>query len=245
MSSIKEYMFDIRHEEMRQWICEELNDDEADEDNPDWAELEEEWHNMQASNEEPAEFFDWYKRHAHSDIHQTFHLQISKLKDLLHMALPDFNEETFYKMTYAYAVTLMESFLADTVRSLIITDEKYFLNAINKVDGIKACKFTISQIAKNKDGAKGFAISELSKLMYHNIEKVMAVLKAILGRDMNIDISKVCAITSLRHDIVHRDGKKTDGQLIMVDKEIAEETILHIEEFVNSIAEQIYAPKNA
>ncbi|MCP3130060.1 hypothetical protein [Shewanella sp. KJ2020] len=243
MSSIKEYLFDYDLEEMRRWICEELDDEYADEDTPGWESLAEEWSNMHASNEAITEFFDWYKQHAHSEIHQTFHLQISKLKDLLEMTLPTYNEDTFYKMTYAYAVTLMESFLADTIRSLIITDDRYFFNAINNVDTLKDCKFTISEIAKQTDGARGFAVTELSKLMYHNIPKIREVLKAVLGRDIKIDISQVCTITALRHDIVHRDGKKTDGQLIIVDKEIAKDTVLQIEEFVNSLAKKIYAPQ--
>ncbi|OZS42293.1 hypothetical protein [Photobacterium sanguinicancri] len=245
MSSTTDYILGLQEEEMRIWICEHLDDEDADEETPGWDELAQEWAYMQASQEEPVEFFDWYVSHSYSDIQRTFHFQIHKLRDLMDMQVAVFHEETFYKMSYAHAVTLMESFLADTVRSLILADNKYFINAINKVEALKECKFTISEIAKQKDGAQGFAITELSKIMYHNIPKVREILKAILGKSLSIDISNVCRITSLRHDIVHRDGKTTDGKLIKVDREITMEAIGHIEAFVNNVSEEIHNHQNA
>ncbi|HGS4726174.1 TPA: hypothetical protein ACMDQ7_003419 [Vibrio cholerae] len=245
MSTIKEYMFDLQEAEMHQWIREHLDDEEADEETPGWHELAQEWGYLQESEQEQSEFFEWYIAHSYSDIHRTFQYQIHKLRDLIEMQVAVFHEETFYKMSYAHAVTLMESFLADTVRSLILTDETYFMNAIHKVETLKESKYTLVEIAKQPDGAKGFAIAELSKIMYHNIPKVREILKAILGKKITVDISNVCRITELRHDIVHRDGKTTDGTLIKVDKDIALETINLIEQFVENVASEVSRVSNA
>lgn len=245
MSSTTEYILGLQEEEMRAWICEHLEDEDADEETPGWDDLAQEWSYMQASYEDEIQQNEWYISHSYSDIHNTFQSQIHKLKDLFDIPVATFHEETFYKMAYGHAVTLMESFLADTVRSLIITNDDYFTNAINNVDCLKKAKFSIVDIAKQKDGAKGFAVAELSKVMYHNVCKVKEILNAIIGKKIQVNITDVSTITTLRHDIVHRDGKTTDGKLIKVDREIVIDTINSIEEFVNTISSQLDSHKNA
>ncbi|MEZ8468519.1 hypothetical protein AB6D20_025990 [Vibrio splendidus] len=163
MSSVKEYMFELQEAEMHQWIREHLDDEDADEETPGWHDLALEWGYLQDHEQEQSDFFDWYTAHSYSEIHRTFQYQIHKLRDLIEMQVAVFHEETFYKMAYAHAVTLMESFLADTVRSLILSNETYFINAIHKVETLKESKYTLAEIAKQPDGAKGFAIKELSK----------------------------------------------------------------------------------
>lgn len=235
-------MFDLQDEQMRQWIREHLDDDEADENTPGWDELAEEWSYLHSEYEDQGEYLDWYERHAHSEIQQTFHSQIGKLKDLLRISVAEYNEDTFFKMAYAHAVTLMESFLADTVKSLVITNDIYLFNSLSGVDSIKDCRYSLSDIARQKDGVKGFVLIELTKLMYHNIPKIKAVLNGILGRDINVDMTEVCRITNLRHDIVHRDGRKISGDAIQISREMVQEAIENIEGFVDDISEQIYSP---
>lgn len=237
-------MFDLRYGEMCQWIREHMDDEDADEDTPGWDDLVQEWTYMQESLEEQHESMQWYSLTSYSDLHRSFQYQIQNLRDLasLQVAIP--HEETFYKMTYAYAVTLMESFLADSIRSLILSEESYFKNSIKKVEDLKDKKYTLEDISKEKDGAKGFAIKELSSVMYHNIPKVKEILRAILDSNISLDISSVCKITTLRHDIVHRDGKKTDGSVITVDKDIALEAVSSIEKFVEQVASEIHRVTN-
>ncbi|MBQ1782167.1 MAG: hypothetical protein II007_00780 [Gammaproteobacteria bacterium] len=245
MSSIKEYLFDLQQEEMQQWIREHLDDEEADEDTPGWDELVQEWSYIQESRQDEHESLQWYISHSHSDLHRSFQFKIRNLRDLTDLQVSISHEETFYKMSYAHAVTLMESFLADTVRSLILSDDKYFQNAISKVEVLKDNKYTLKEITKQQDGARGFAIKELSGVMYHNVPKVREILKSILGESISVDMSDVCRITTLRYDIVHRDGKTTDGDLIKVDKDIALEAIAAVEIFVEKVAAEISRVQNA
>lgn len=245
MSTTTKYIIDLQEEEMRSWICEHLEVEDADEDTPGWDDLALEWSYMQSNYEEYYEQNNWYVSHSYSEIHRTFQFQLQNLKELVDTSVATIHEETFYKMVYGHAVTLMESFLADTVRSLIIKNDNYFLNAISNVDCLKKEKFSLLEITKQKDGAKGFAITELSKVMYHNVSKVRNILSAIVGKKIIVDIATVSTITNLRHDIVHRDGKTTDGKLIKVDREIVMKAIDSIECFVNTVSAQLDSHNNA
>ena len=244
MSVIKEYMFELQQEEMYQWIREHLDDDEADEETPGWDELAQDWSYLQESLQEEHKSLQWYTSHSYSDLHRSFQFQIHNLRDLTGLQVAISHEETFYKMSYAHAVTLMESFLADSVRTLILSDDKYFKNAIIQVEDLKDIKYSLKDIAKQQDGARGFVIKLLSGMMYHNIPKVREILKSILDQPISVNISDVCRITNLRHDIVHRDGKTTDGSLIKVDKEIALEAIKSVETFVEKVASEISLATN-
>ena len=245
MTTIKDYMFDIQYDDMSQWIREHLDDEDADEDTPGWDDLVQEWSLNHEDFREEREPIEWYATHSYSDLHRSFLFQIHNLKDLINLQVAIPHEETFYKMSYAHAVTLMESFLYDSVCTLILSNDDYFKNAICEVNELKKAKFSIKEIVSKKEGAKGFAIGVLSKLMYHNTEKVREVLRAILGSALTLDIADIEKTTLLRHDIVHRDGKTIDGKLIKVDKDIALEAIAYVEAFVENVASEISRLANA
>ena len=241
MSSTTDHFFEVKEQQRRDWICTQLEDYDADEDTPGWDDFAQDWQHMQDFRSEQEQELGWYELHSYSDIHQNFNHEIQNLKDLLEAPISAHHEETFYKMIYAHAVTLMESFLSDSVRSLILSDERYFVNAIKKVDDLKNCKFSITEIAQKSDGAKGFAVTELAKVMFHNIPKVKRILQLILNKKVLVDISEVTEITSFRHDIVHRDGKSIEGDILRVDKDVAMDAIAKIGVFVTSIAEVIHS----
>jgi hypothetical protein len=51
-------------------------------------------------------------------------------------------------MSYAYAVTLLETFLGDTFKALIIKRENFLENAIKNVKEIKNEKYSIFELSK-------------------------------------------------------------------------------------------------
>jgi hypothetical protein len=53
-------------------------------------------------------------------------------------------------MSYAYAVTLLETFLGDTFKALIIKRENFLENAIKNVKEIKNEKYSIFELSKTR-----------------------------------------------------------------------------------------------
>lgn len=234
MGVVKEYWFQVQEEERERWIREHLDDEDADEYTEGWDEVAEEYAMMLEGQEFEAEY-QWFKNQSHSELHEIFINEIVKLKELISTQVAIQHEQTFLKMIYAHSVTLLESFLSDTVKSLIITNNEYFENAIRKVDDLKKSKFNLSEISSQTDGAVGLAVKTLSTVLYHNIPKVSQILDAILDCKLSLEIDKVGYITSVRHDIVHRNGKTTEGDLIEIDVDITKQAIAEIEEFVENL----------
>jgi len=234
LGSAKEYWFQIQEEERDRWIREHLDDEEADKETEGWDELAHEFAMMLEAQELEAEY-QWFKKQSYSEIHKTFIREIKTLRELVTTQVAIHHEQTFYKMMYAHSVTLLESFLGDTVKSLVVKNNKYFENAIRNVDDLKKSKFSLTEISVQADGALGLAVKSLSDVLYHNIPKVSKILDAILGCELSLKLDKTVHITKVRHDIVHRNGKTIKDDLIHIDVDTVKQAIDDIEEFVESL----------
>jgi hypothetical protein len=147
------------------------------------------------------------------------------------------------KMSYAYAVTLLESFLGDTLKSTISENEKYLKNALCKFKILKNVKLT--DLATTDLNLKSLVLKHVGDVLYHNIPNVLEMYEQILGVNLNIDKSNIVKITKLRHDIVHRNGKTIDGQEISLNPEDFNEAIEDIKEFTDALQKAINESKTA
>ncbi|WP_313308868.1 HEPN domain-containing protein [Stutzerimonas nitrititolerans] len=237
---------EMQEDEKSNWIREQLGDELADEDTEGWDELSIQYDYMRESLQESADVeaeFQWYKQHSYSQMHETFNNNINDLKDLLSIDISFQHENIYYKMVFAHAVTLLESFLADTVKSLVVSNDEYLQNAIKNVDELKNKKFGLADL-NQKEGVVGLVLKELSDILYHNIPKVVRVLTGILNCSINVDQKEVCRITSVRHDIVHRNGKTVEGDIIDLDFEAVFQAINDVEKFVLALQLKISETSN-
>ena len=187
------------------------------------AEMEAEYRAMEAEHRaEMEEEYDrgqeerWYKKKSYSEFYSSFILAISELRIILDNDTS--GSDILYKMVYVHSVTVMETFLSDTIKSLLISNEKYIANSIKNLDELKNNNYKLSTIINKKGGVNAIVFDEISSYMYHNIPKVKNIYRAVLGIVISHDIKNVSKITSIRHDVVHRNGKKLDGNLIKIDK---------------------------
>jgi hypothetical protein len=241
MSSIKEYLHDQEENRRDAWIREQIGDPEADELHKDWEFNALQWENTQSYTYDSLQ--TWYAEHSYTEIHTTFKEKFHKLNELLATKIAPECEETFFKMIFAHSVTLMETFLYDTVRSIIASDENYFRNAITGIDDLKKLKPSLVEIHNSPNGIKSIVNDHLATILYHNVPKVVEILSAVLEKRVVIDPAKIVDLVKQRHDIVHRDGKNADGSVLSIDKNDAENALKLIETFINDISKIIHELK--
>ncbi len=242
MSSTKEWWFAVQEEEKDAWIRDHLEDEDSDEYSEEWQKLSEVYDQNQENLREQAELeeeFDWLESRTYSDEYVKFNEEISKLKAMLKGITVFKYQETICKMTYAHAVTLLESYLSDTLKLLVIKNPTLLENAIVNVDGLKKAKFSLTQIHKSPNGIVSLVLSELSTYLYHNIPKIINVYSAVLSCKLSLDISSVDEVTKVRHDIVHRDAKTKDGDPLEISDLIAVKAVTDIESFVHELQKKI------
>ncbi|NAW83216.1 hypothetical protein CAG69_14365, partial [Vibrio sp. V43_P6S15P86] len=140
MSSIKEHMYDLEAQRAELWIRDHLEDEVLDESSSEWQQLEREYYDMKQAEADAAEWqaeIDWLVRNGSSELHHEFTEQLDSLRKMAQSNLNQSNgfgnfstNKLVINMTYAYAVTLLEAFLGDTLKTLINENDKLLKNAI-------------------------------------------------------------------------------------------------------------------
>ena len=236
MGRMSDLMIDMENERADEWIRERLTDEDADEESEEYRELADEYYNLQEYLAEQAEFefeLAWLQENGSSIIHKNFIEELNELKEIEEKTSIN-KTYMINRMSYAYAVTLLEAFLGDTAKSLITENEIFFKNSW-KINELKKARYSLEFLATNDIDAKGLAAKELSNILYHNIPKVKKIFEIILGSRIDIDISELEKIMSIRHDIVHRNGKTKEGETLYLNNENVSGMISHIEKFSHDL----------
>ncbi len=243
MSSIKDYLFEMQEQQADAWIRERLSDKSLDEDSDEYQELAQAYSNYQDHLLDEAEWqaeLEWLKENGSSELHKIFFGELDTLKAMVDNNSSNRSQTAFVlhtnlvvKMSYAYAVTLLESFLGDTLKALITENEQFLKNALRKFKVLKNVKLT--ELADTDLDVKSLILKYLGDVLYHNIPNVIEMYEQVLDVKLDIDMSKVVKITKLRHDIVHRNGKSIDGKSISLNDKDFAHAIDDIKEFASAL----------
>lgn len=256
MSSIKEHMYDLEAQRAELWIRDHLEDETLDESSTEWQQLEREYYDMKQAEADAAEWqaeIDWLVRNGSSELHHEFNEQLDSLRKMAQSNLNQSNgfgnfstNKLVINMTYAYAVTLLEAFLGDTLKTLINEHDKFLKNAIFNVEQLKKSRFGLSDLYSQNMTIQALATKKLSEeVLFHNIPKVMVVFEQVLGKKLSVDFAKVNQIKDIRHDIVHRNGKTIEGKNHNLDFSDLQAALDSIELFACDLQKQINVVVNA
>lgn len=247
MSSIKNHWFDLEEAKKEEWIRERLEDEDMDEYSEEWQELSDEFDEIQEDFRNQAELeeeLDWLEITTYTDEFVKFNKEIHKLKEVLNNIVTFDFKDTICKMSYAHSVTLLESYLSDTLKLLITKYPRFLDNAIKNVKDLKGEKFSLTEIQDSPNGIISLVLPKISDYLYHNIPKTIKTYQSVLGCKLELDISAVVRITDIRHHIVHRDAKTKEGEVLNIDEHIANKAITDIETFVIELQTKIHEVKN-
>lgn len=241
----EEWMRHQELEEMHDWIEENYGDDAGEEGSDTWNEavqaFEDYCENKQRLELELhwQEEYDYYLTLTLIDADSIFQKDLFELKFMLGNAANDEPNQTFFKMVYAHAVTILEVYLEDIAKALIMSNEQYLENTIKNVRPFCDTKFKLGDISLDNDGIKKFVLGKLSDNLFHDIPKVLKLLSGVVEKQLDVSISDICSVTSTRHDIVHRNGKNKDGKSIEIGLSSTLSALNTIEIFANKIRHKL------
>lgn len=167
-----------------------------------------------------------------------FNATMQKLRGMLESDLVLTND-IFLKMVDAFAVTAMEAYLSGTLIEKVKQNEKYLLNAAQKIEDIKDEKMTLYEVVKSPDQAQKRILEKLYEFMYHNLPKIKCIYETVFEIKIDCSLKDLMTIVRRRHDIVHRNGKNKDGVEIVLSAATVEQDIDVISSFVKKINDLI------
>ena len=135
----EEWMRQQELEPMYEWIEENYGDDAGEEGSEEWNEavqaFEDYCEEQQRLEQELywQEEYDYYLTLTLNDADSIFQKDMSELKSMLETSDKEEPNQTFFKMVYAHAVTILEVYLEDIAKALIMTNKAYLANTIKNV----------------------------------------------------------------------------------------------------------------
>lgn len=124
-----------------------------------------------------------------------------------------------YKMIYANIITAMETYLGDAFINTTLKGEEFITNFANSYEDTKNRKLSVAEALKGKKHLLNIITDDMQNILYHNLPKVKKIYKLTLGVEFPKDIAELMKTISIRHDIVHRNGKDKHNKEIELEKD--------------------------
>lgn len=174
------------------------------------------------------------ERSGHQTAFQTSVMDILSLLAQPPEAPPD--KKCLHRLLYVNVVTILECYLSDFFISRIKEDSKLLRRLIETTPTFKEQKIRVSDVFQTMDAIEKRANSYLASLVWHRLDDVSKLYEKVLGVIFPSDRNALNNAIKVRHELVHRNGKKQDGTEHEIGEadirsviKIAEELVSHIE----------------
>ncbi len=185
------------------------------------------------------DFYDDYDYNTEVGYYEDFKREIVEIYSILEDSKNLIHKNSLHKMLYAHTITIMETYLSDTLIQKILSSEEIkrkFIEKYTDYDTKKICfKDILSELEKLEKTIK----TDLQELIYHNLGKIKPIYKAILDIEFGDDTSKIMQCVNKRHHIVHRNGKDKEDNPIQINIEDVEDVLEKVYNFISNIEQQI------
>ena len=184
------------------------------------------------------ESFEWYPdeddKYTSKEPKQIFDNHIDQIKQLLKQNIDNKLESTFFKMIFVSIITGMEVYLKDTFLTKLFENKKHIDEFIIKNKEINKKKYTLWDVNKHSDFVEEEIKKILSSIMWHKLKLVHNLYNEAFGIKIPLNKELLDAVDS-RHIIVHRNGLDENNKELKMSKEVVENLIKNVSDFVNNI----------
>jgi hypothetical protein len=144
--------------------------------------------------------------------------------------------QPLWRQQYTAVFTAMETYLFDFFYSVIQADKELFRKFVKINEEFGKRKFSISELFEQHEKIEQTAREFLANISWHNLPRVEPFYNFVLGIRFDKDLfGRLSKAVLVRHDIVHRNGKKKDGETWVLSKEQIIELISWVRDFVQHI----------
>jgi hypothetical protein len=142
------------------------------------------------------------------------------------------------RQIYISVIGAVEAFLSETFINLTYENDLYFRNFIETFPDFKEKKIELCRIFVEQELIKETAKKVMVEIIYHNLSKVSKMYSSTFNIEFP-DFAELSKSVSIRHDLVHRNGKTNKGEIVRVDKDAVNNLIKKSSSFVDDIAKKL------
>ncbi|MGF6345962.1 hypothetical protein [Variovorax sp. W2I14] len=226
------------HAERRaEWIRDQLGDDDADENHPEWRQLQDDYDNNSYLYGAHDDYDDDWDVKGKSRI-QLFQESMDAVRDIVATTVSRKSRSPLLVMLHAHVVTAVEAYLSSTFIDKTLSSAAHLRKLVETDPEFAERKFSMQEIfAKRESLAKDIG-TYLRTLIFHDLRKIKPMYKSVLEIDFG-DISWLFKAILIRHDCVHRAGYDKDGQPAALAEHTITELVDNSWALVSSVEQQI------
>lgn len=145
------------------------------------------------------------------------------------------NDQVLQRMCFSSIITAMEAYIGDIVKREVLYNDAVKRRFVEKsgVFDNKQQKLEVKDIYVFLDKLDNLISVKLEEISFHNIQHANNILRNVLLIEFpSVLVPELNRAVLKRHDIVHRNGKSTNGQTILV-------TSAHVMELLNLVMQCI------
>lgn len=160
----------------------------------------------------------------HSDF-DYYHEFLSNIRTLIKFCDQDFKQkpqmiQPYYRMIFTSVITALETYFSDAFFKLVINNDVLIEKLILSNPEFNKRQYALSEVIEwQKNIQKKVTDYLYNNIVWHNLAKVSNIYKDVLGIDFPDDISKLHKAVSIRHDLVHRNGRTKSGAIHKLEKQ--------------------------
>ncbi len=161
---------------------------------------------------------------------------LDNIKRLLGVNIPSGLESLRNNILYVNVITVLETFLSDTFCNAINKKSDLLKKFVRKNPDFAKEKFTLNKIYEQMDTIEKKVKKNLSSFSWHQLSKVTILYREILDIKFPTNMKPFYEAIKIRHDLVHRNGKTTDGEERTINNDDLNTLIDQIKTFCTDIA---------
>lgn len=135
-------------------------------------------------------------------------------------------------------IACVETYLSDAFINTVLSNQDYLRSFFTSFKDFKEQKLGVNELLEFAGKAEEIAKKAMLEVIYHNLPKVSKMYEGTLNITFP-SFSEIQRAVSVRHDLVHRNGKTKEGREIIIDDKIIDDIISKVENFIGEIDQKL------
>lgn len=144
------------------------------------------------------------------------------------------SQRALHQMAHGALVSALEAYLCDTVLYWTGREDSAFRKLVSTSKDFQTRTLKLSELFERLDSLKDEVKDYLTGLVWHRLDKAKALMISALEIQVPA-IGELMKEVIRRHDIVHRAGRNTDGDVVTVTREDLHHLRTKIAEFAMAV----------
>jgi hypothetical protein len=175
-----------------------------------------------------------------TEYYRNFLLGLQSINKMVDIEIRNTNmRQTFLRLLFANTITIMETYLSDAFINTVLKDPNLVRLFVETTPYFKEQQTNVSNVYRWLDRINEDVAKHLNEFAYHNIPKVQKMYNSVLDIRFPNELDLIIKAVMIRHNIVHRNGKTKDGELVKLTGNEVKQVSKSVQEFVDFIELQI------